>query len=332
METWSGPIIYRSNYENGQEVKGELGRVLFLAAQIVECYSGGMKAAPLGILDHYLRAWGYSRDFQTPELLQEIHLQTREVSDLFEVRLEEEGAYLDLIEQARTELIHVSDRFIQEMLAQKKLIDSLQKEVMLDSLTGLFAYKSFHYFFSQEFQKARRYRTPFTLVLGDIDHFKQVNDTYGHLAGDQVLLELSEKLKNSLRTTDIVGRHGGEEFGLLLPNTHFKDALGVVEQLRRMIESQAFTYQQEHIRISMSFGLAFFHPDFSLSQDELFNMADKALYEAKGRGRNQICCFQESLRMVRRRLGVGAAGEFDDEIPLSIFLILIESGADAGSC
>jgi len=285
-----------------------LGRILFLATQAAEYFSGKKKENTLAILAGHLQIWNYDQQIRVVDLLDETQAQARAVSGLFEIPLDNERDYLDLIERARTELIHASDRFLDELLAQRKLIESLQKQVLLDSLTGLFTNRTLHNLITQEFQRSRRYRTPLTLVVGDIDHFKIVNDTYGQPAGDQVLVELAKKMKESLSAADIIGRLGGEEFGILLPNTQIKDALESVERLRRMIESHSFYHRDHSLRITMCFGLAVFLPDSALSPADLLRLADRALGEAKRGGRNQIACFQGSLTGIRRRLGLVAAG------------------------
>ena len=285
-----------------------LGRILFLASQAADYFSGKKKEDTLAILAGHLKIWNYDQQIRLVDLLQETQAQARAVSGLFEIPLDKEKDYLDLIERARTELIHASDRFFEELMAQRKLIESLQKQVMLDSLTGLCTRSTLHYLISQEFQRARRYRTPLTLVLGDVDHFKIVNDTCGQPAGDQVLVELAKKMKESLPATGIIGRLGGEEFGILLPDTQIKEALESVELLRRMIESHSFYHRNHSLRITMCFGLAAFLPDSALSPDDLLRMANRALDEAKRGGRNQIACFQGSLNGIRRRLGLVAAG------------------------
>lgn len=284
-----------------------LGRILFLASQTAEYFSGEKSESTLAKLDGTLKIWNYDQKIRLVDLLDETQAQAREVSALFEIPLDNERAYLDLIEQARTELIHASDRFLQELVAQRRLIESLQKQAMLDTLTGLFTGQSFHYWITQEFQRSRRDRTPLTLVLGNVDHFKRINETYGQPAADQVLVELAKKMKESLPAAEFISRQGGEKFGILLPNTQTRDALAAVEDLRRRIESHSFDHRNHSIRITMSFGLAVFLPDSALSPDDLLRMADKVLAEAKKRGENQISCFQGSLTGIRRRLGLAAA-------------------------
>jgi two-component system, cell cycle response regulator len=266
-----------------------LGKILFISSQVVEFFSGKKKSLSLAAMKAYLAKWGFDRKIQVDTLMEEALLHIREISDLFEVQVEDDKAYLALIEEARNELIHISDRFLQELVAQQKRVESLKDEVMRDSLTGLFNYKSFHYFLNQEYYRAKRYRLPLTLIIADIDHFKSVNDTYGHPAGDEALCFLARSLNDSLRTSDIVARHGGEEFGILLTETPVADALAEVERLRKMVESLVVAHEGKAIRMTMSFGLAFFQPESEISKDELVRLADQALYEAKRRGRNRVC-------------------------------------------
>ena len=268
---------------------GMLGKVLFLANQVVEYFSGPRKSLSLGILKNYLAKWGFDKQIEADDLIVEAHRQTREISGLFEIHLEEESQYLGLIEQARLELIQVSDLLLQEMLGQQKRLESLQDEVMRDSLTGLFNYKSFHFFLNQEYYRSKRYRHPLTLVMADIDYFKSVNDNFGHLAGDKMLRLISRRLHDSLRKSDILARYGGEEFGILLTDTTVPESLVVVERLRLMVESLAMEDEDRVIKVTMSFGVSWLQPESDLSIDEWVKRADQALYEAKDRGRNQVC-------------------------------------------
>ncbi len=233
-------------------------------------------------------------------LLEETHIHMKEISDLFDVRLEDENTYVSLVEEARRELIQISDRFLQELLAQQKRIETLTEEIMWDGLTTLYNYKSFHCFLDKEYYRAKRYRLPLTLVIGDADDFKRINDTFGHQAGDEALRLISRTLRSSLRNSDIVARHGGEEFGILLTETPVADSLGVVERCRKMIESLPLNYEGRNIKVTMSFGISFFPPDSPLSQEEWMKQADRALYEAKHHGRNRICVYGSAEKGNRR--------------------------------
>ncbi len=276
-----------------------LGKTLFIASQVVDFFSGRNKLLSLGIMKSYLAKWGFDRKILMDNLMEEALRHINEISGLFEVQLETDGAYLDLIDEARTELIHISDRFLQELLEHQQRVKSLKDEVMRDGMTGLLNYKSFYYFLNQEYQRSLRYHLPLTLVIADIDYFKNVNDTFGHPAGDEVLRQIAHGLYSFLRTSDIVARYGGEEFGILLPETPVAEAVSVIERLRKMVESLVLEHEGKAIKVTMSFGLSFFQAESLLSKGDLIKLADQALYEAKRRGRNRVCVSADFIGAIK---------------------------------
>jgi diguanylate cyclase (GGDEF)-like protein len=134
-----------------------------------------------------------------------------------------------------------------------------------------------------EMARSERYQSPLSLILFDIDHFKSVNDTYGHSAGDNVLKRLAKRVQANIRETDIFARWGGEEFVILAPGLFIMEAVQFAEKLRRNIEELDFTKPQ---KITLSFGVAAFKKGDSSTI--LINRADEALYRAKENGRNQV--------------------------------------------
>jgi diguanylate cyclase len=121
----------------------------------------------------------------------------------------------------------------------------------------------------------------------DIDNFKKLNDTHGHLAGDEALIHLVQVAKEESRATDIIGRMGGEEFMIMLPNTNMEDAVMVVTRLQRALTKKFFLNANEKILITFSAGVALYEP--GESQESIMDRADKALYEAKHTGKNRVC-------------------------------------------
>ena len=136
---------------------------------------------------------------------------------------------------------------------------------------------------NEEILKAKRYNTPLSIIYFDIDHFKQINDTYGHKKGDFILKEVSKIILQNIRKTDIFGRWGGEEFIIILPFTDLENALILAEKLRKKIEEHDF----DGINITISFGVTELKIDDNA--DTLINRADEALYKAKNKGRNRVC-------------------------------------------
>ena len=143
-----------------------------------------------------------------------------------------------------------------------------------------------------EIQRAVRYQHPLSIVLCDIDHFKEINDKYGHQTGDRVLIDVVHFIRDSLRNDiDWVARYGGEEFLIVLPETNPANAFIVAERLRRVISSRKFVIRGKEIRITSSFGVSGFGPDVSnedISLDVMINRADQFLYESKMEGRNRV--------------------------------------------
>ncbi|MCP5161976.1 MAG: diguanylate cyclase [Hahellaceae bacterium] len=138
----------------------------------------------------------------------------------------------------------------------------------------------------QEFNRYKRYKTEVSLVMFDIDHFKKVNDTYGHQAGDEVIKIVSHHLRENLRKTDIAGRYGGEEFGVILGNTNGENAIVFCERLRKTIEALTVTHDGRDIKFTISLGICELKPDIK-TYKEWLEKSDQGLYQCKHNGRNQ---------------------------------------------
>jgi two-component system, cell cycle response regulator len=175
----------------------------------------------------------------------------------------------------------------------------LERLSVTDGLTGLFNRRYFSSRMHQEFQRAQRYSDPVSLMMLDIDHFKKVNDTFGHPFGDLVLKGTAELLRAGVRDPDICARYGGEEFAVILPKTHLAGALVVAERIwrelgqrRYPVEEKDRTPERADMRVTASIGLAFYPSKDITSPDLLVKYADEALYRAKREGRNCICLYQ----------------------------------------
>jgi diguanylate cyclase (GGDEF)-like protein len=163
--------------------------------------------------------------------------------------------------------------------------DALRVQAETDALTGLMNRLAFQHALERAIAAAGRVRNPVHLVVADVDHFKEVNDSYGHAVGDQALVAVAAALRSALREGDIVGRLGGEEFGFLLPDTDLPTALAVTERVRKAVRELRVV---DHV-ITLSAGVA--APSAALeSADDLFLAADAALYRAKRTGRDRTCC------------------------------------------
>lgn len=161
-----------------------------------------------------------------------------------------------------------------------------------DGLTGLYNHRTFYTILEDEIARARRYQRPVSLLLLDIDHFKSVNDTYGHRVGDTILRGVSKRLLSRMRSIDWVCRYGGEEITVILAETDIPSAKKIAEDLRILIEQEPFDIENgQHININVSIGLATY-PEHTEEVSLLVSCADKALYKAKEGGRNRVCVYQ----------------------------------------
>ncbi|MBF0543712.1 MAG: diguanylate cyclase [Candidatus Riflebacteria bacterium] len=159
-----------------------------------------------------------------------------------------------------------------------------------DSITKLYIHRYFQIRLEEEVRRSRRYNSTLTLLMIDIDHFKEINDTYGHQQGDMILREISHILRRNIRSTDIAARYGGEEFVIILPETTQADARIVAERIRKDVAKHEFpslAQGQLPVHVTISIGVAGF-PINATSKDELIQKADSSMYQAKGAGRNKV--------------------------------------------
>lgn len=170
-----------------------------------------------------------------------------------------------------------------EQLRLNKELETLSRT---DRLTGLYNRGFWEERFQNEFERCRRYQTVSSAMIFDIDHFKKVNDTYGHQAGDEVIRQTAQTLRNMVRKTDVAGRYGGEEFVVFLPSTSAENANVFAERLRKTIAGLTVTHDNRDINYTVSIGICEFSSDFN-SHEQWIEKADQALYESKEGGRNQ---------------------------------------------
>jgi len=165
-----------------------------------------------------------------------------------------------------------------------------EKLAMTDELTGINNRRAFFKKAKILYYASQRYSHPLTVLMIDIDDFKIINDTYGHAAGDQVIQKVAESLQKNLRESDVLGRIGGEEFAISLPETDIDTAYVLAERIRKNIKSIAMTYQKFTLTLTVSIGCAESN-DTSQAFEDLVGSADKALYEAKNEGKNKTVIY-----------------------------------------
>jgi two-component system, cell cycle response regulator len=180
-------------------------------------------------------------------------------------------------------LVHQAETAIENTF----LYEEATRLSITDGLTGLWNRRLFDLRINEELQRAIRFQEPFGLLLVDLDHFKTVNDRFGHQAGDAVLVELARRLTDATREVDVVTRFGGEEFALILPKTPVEGTVRLAEKVREVVAHEPFAAGSASIPVTVSVGAAGY-PEHGLSSAELLAAADAALYRAKENGRNRV--------------------------------------------
>ena len=201
----------------------------------------------------------------------------------------------EALKKAQDELnVKVKERTAELTEANKKL----NEMTITDSLTGLFNHRYLMKVLEGEFLRAIRYKRPLALLLMDIDHFKNVNDSYGHPCGDMVLRETAALFKTGLRRSDVLARYGGDEIAVVLPEADDTMALEVAEKLRKRLEENTFRWDNKDFSITCSAGVASITDQGVHDWNQLLNSADKALYSAKESGRNAVIAFDSVSKNV----------------------------------
>lgn len=178
---------------------------------------------------------------------------------------------------------------LKDITEQRKREQSLWEDASRDHLTGVYNRRYLSEVGAREFQRAARHDHPLSLILFDLDHFKQINDTFGHVAGDILLKKVTEICRDATRQEDILARYGGDEFVILCLDTDEEGALNLAERIRTEIAQTAVAYQEELLDATASLGVTSLQDDGPGSMLELVKQADKALYEAKRGGKNRVC-------------------------------------------
>jgi diguanylate cyclase (GGDEF)-like protein len=268
----------------------KLTRILHLSSLFIGLLNDNNRAMSFWELKETVENFKFSTEINVDEIWNGICKNTQQIFPIFDIEVGRDE-YIQIIETARAELAKLSVEMTNNFLEQSKEIEILKQQVTCDSMTQLFNHHHFRQLLQNELTRAERYSRPLSLIFSDIDHFKSINDNFGHLAGDRVIKSLASKLKMETRESDHVARYGGEEFAIILTETNIEDAKVTAERLRAAIESMEITYGDKTISTTMSFGVAGLPDNKKASLDELIRQADRALYRAKEKGRNKCCVY-----------------------------------------
>jgi diguanylate cyclase (GGDEF)-like protein len=187
-------------------------------------------------------------------------------------------------------LIELFGQLIGASIGNIRLFEKMQRQATTDGLTGLMNYKTFYEALERELGRSRRYGGTISLIMADIDNLKRINDTYGHRAGDKVIQEISQRLRDCIRQIDLAARYGGDEFAIILPSTGLEEALIVCRRIVDAVAHDAVTWQRSQIPLSISIGVGEYGVD--TNPEDITSRSDQALYSAKQSGKNTVRVFE----------------------------------------
>ena len=286
------------DYTKVETILDKFGKVNLLRARdIKDAFRVIEKNAIDLIFLDYLLPSGTGADFLLKMAARDIDLPvviiTGHGDELIASQVIQAGAY-DYLPKAnisKKSLSRVINNSIENYRLKKEVKMAMGKMAEMstrDDLTGLYNRRYFIEVSEREIAKAERYQNKLVLCMLDLDFFKKINDTHGHPAGDAVLKEVAELLQESVRKSDVPCRYGGEEFAVIMPNTHLKDGQKFCERLRVAVEKHAIRYNGTKLHVTVSIGVAQFAPTSDNSSADLLEKADNALYLAKKEGRNKV--------------------------------------------
>ena len=234
-------------------------------------------------------------------LMDEIGNTTREVASLFEIKLGSPAKFEDILKKANEALVALTLQTQQQMTTLQEQNSELLNKASTDPLTALANRGRFDEFFEGAFRSAAAAGHPIAIVMLDIDHFKRVNDKYGHQNGDLVLKGIGKLFASAARPTDLAARYGGEEMALVLPGTTRATAATIADAIRRAVSAKPFSCEQAKIKVTASLGVAALEPGVPMREPaHLLRAADLALYNAKSAGRDCVRVFSTKAPQVAK--------------------------------
>lgn len=309
------PILYHHDpldYKGGNEKIAVTCKASYLANLLVSIlYSDMPQDYHKRFRKESKKLLGLSNE-NIEHILSEVHTHVDDAGEYFGLRIKNTKPIQEILQEAniRLSLINLDfDQMNQELIKTKMELENLTSELKnkneilsnlanIDGLTEIFNHRFFQNSLDNEINRAERNDTEISLLLIDIDKFKNFNDTYGHQVGDFILKEFSSVLKETIRKYDTLARYGGEEFTVILPDTSSEEAYSVAEKLRTAVDDCVFRDPKTNYHITASFGVSTGSPasDDDFSKGVLISMADSALYAAKEAGRNRVSLFEEKKK------------------------------------
>jgi two-component system cell cycle response regulator len=321
LRSWGFPNALvealRCHHQPGLYAGNDLGlrrlcRTVFLSGLLSEIYVAKEPDKLLADFKKQARRLLDFDDASLENLLDTVHAEVNQAASFFELELADKKSIAEVLQIANAELsvLNLSYEQMNRALVEKTVkLEMLTAELErknrqlerlanVDGLTEAYNHRYFQNFLDQEINRSRRHGHTLSLVMADIDHFKKLNDNYGHQVGDEILRQFCEVCRGMLREYDLFARYGGEEFALVLPETAVEDAELVAEKIRSAVALHDFEHDMVSHRITASFGVAAMRPvDDSFGKSDLIGFADKALFQAKKKGRNRIMVYSGKKKL-----------------------------------
>ena len=302
-DTIYGPVRYHHSYNDIPKCFQIASHLLLLSDKMSSIYHGTRSAEKFqdikniicgdyGVKEEAIESTVDSVADKSVEILSFFDIEPGNLKPFSQILQEanEELGKLNLsYEQLTVELKQAKEKAEKFARELKDANEQLREMAFRDGLTGLYNHRYFQDLMDSELSRSKRYNKSFSLMILDLDHFKKINDEYGHPVGDVVLKEVSKAIENTIRDSDFAARYGGEEFAVLLPETELRGAAILAERLRKAIEQLEIDTNGCRIDVTVSVGVTCYHPSIDkIEKSEIFTQADNALYNSKNKGRNMI--------------------------------------------
>ena len=303
-DTVYGPICYHHRYKGIPQNLKIASHLLLLSDKMSSVYHGTRSAEKIqdiksiicgdyGVVEEDLETAIDSVANKSVEFLSFFEIDPGDMKPFSQILQEanEELGKLNLsYEQLTVELKQAKEKAENYAQELQKANEQLREMAFKDGLTGLYNHRYFQDLMDHELSRSRRYKKPFSLIMLDLDHFKKINDQYGHPVGDVVLKGVSKAIQNNIRDCDFAARYGGEEFAVVLPETELKGGAMVAERIRKAVENLEIVTNGLSIDVTISIGVTCHHTlTDKKDKSEIISEADKALYKSKNKGRNKTC-------------------------------------------
>ena len=302
-ERISTAISFHHSPESAPEDYRKTATILYFSDQLAAIYNETAPAEKVRNLQGELKqCYSFSED-QIRSLLDDVAAKSVDILTTFEIEPGDIRPYSKMLQEANEELGRLNlsyEQLVIELKDAKEKSEHLTQDLKkanlrlndlayTDALTGAYNHRYFQDSLSSEMERSSRYQSSVSLIIFDLDHFKRVNDTHGHPAGDQVLRTIANAVKKTVRPSDIVARYGGEEFAVILPETDITGVKVFSARLRRCVEGTVTVADGQQIKVTVSVGGTTYSPQQpDISKDTLIKTADRGLYMSKENGRNQV--------------------------------------------